>query len=452
MNNQKPRPAALNSLSRASIRDTLGVMKDVVLPTLGKGPLLRRRKVVRLAESAKLTEKAVARLQALRRKHGPGPLLMRIPFRPHAVILTADDAAAVLEASPEPFEAASEEKRAALDHFQPGAVLASRGHDREIRRTLNEQTLQTGCPLHTFAPHFATVADEEMGEVCRTALGSGTLDWDTFFTGWYRMVRRIVLGDGARDDSDLTDLLEDLRGRANYAFLRRKDRASRQKMLDRVSFYVDRAEPNSLAGRMAEFCTDPNQKPHHQLPHYLFAFDPGGMASFRTLALLSAHPAIEQQVRKELSQAEGDDVARLDLLRACFLDSLRLWPTTPAILRETTRAVPCGEGKLESGTQVLIFTPFLHRDAETLPQANAFDPGLWANGNSRPDLGLFPFSEGPVVCPAIEFVPWVASMALRSILNRVRPTLSDADRVQPGNLPGTLDNYTLSFSLTPAGH
>jgi hypothetical protein len=76
---------------------------------------------------------------------------------------------------------------------------------------------------------------------------------------------------------------------------------------------------------------------------------------------------------------------------------------------------------------------------------------LWANGNSRPDLGLFPFSEGPVVCPAIDFVPLVACLALRSILTRVRLTLVDADRVQPGHLPGTLDNYTLAFSVEPHG-
>jgi len=448
MNTHKPRPAALNTLSRASLLDTLAVMKDVVLPTLGKGPLVRRRKVVSIAESAKLSEKAVARLQALRHKYGPGPLLLKVPFRPQAVILSAPDAAAVLNGSPEPFAAATLEKNAALDHFQPDAVLASHGHDRAIRRTLNEQTLQTQCPVHTLAAHFATVADEEMAEVCRIALEKGKLDWDTFFTGWYRMVRRIVLGDGARDDSALTDLLEELRARANLAFLRPKDRDAREKMLDRLRHYIDKAEPDSLAGRMAKACTDPEQKPHHQLPHYLFAFDPGGMASYRTLALLCAHPPREEQVRDELSQATGEQALKLDYLRACFLESLRLWPTTPAILRETTEAIACGDDQLEAATQVLIFAPFLHRDAENLPQAHAFDPDLWVDGNSRPDLGLFPFSEGPVVCPAIHFVPMVATQALRSILTRLRLSLEDAGRVEPGKLPGTLDPYTLSFPAT----
>lgn len=450
MTTHNPRPV-LQPLSRASILDTFAVMKDVVLPTLGKGPLVRRRKVVGIAESAGLNEKAVARMQALRKKYGPGPLLLRIPFRHQAVILSADDAATVLEGSPEPFAAATAEKRAALGHFQPDAVLASHGHDRTIRRTLNEQTLQTGCPLHAHARGFAAIADEEMDEICRTALEKGTLDWDTFFSGWYRMVRRIVLGNSARDDSDLTDLLEELRARGNYAFLRPKDKAAREKLLDRLARYIDRAEQGSLAAMMSAACTDPAQKPHHQLPHYLFAFDPGGMATFRTLALLAAHPPVEKKVRKEMAQARDDVTPQLPFLRACFLEALRIWPTTPAILRETTEAVPCGDSQLEAETQLLIFTPFLHRDHETLPQAHSFDPGLWADADRRPDLGLFPFSDGPVVCPAIEFVPSVASLALRSILTRLVLELTEADRVPPGQLPGTLDVYTLDFAVKRAG-
>jgi len=393
-----------------------------------------------------LDAKAVKRMQALRDKYGPGPLRLRIPFRSQAVILSAEDARMVLEGSPEPFAAASLEKRSALNHFQPDSVLASHGHDRTIRRRLNEDTLDTGCPVHSMADHFAAVIDEEMDRICQAALASGTLDWDSFFIGWYRMVRRLVLGDAARDDSELTDLLEKLRYDANLAFLKRKDRKTREQFLTHLRRYVDAADPNSLAGRMAKACTDPNQQPHHQLPQYLFAFDPGAMATFRTLALLSAHPEVEKEVRHELAEAGNAPAPRLDLVRACYLDALRLWPTTPAILRETTRDVAWAKGQLEAATQILIYTPFHHRDDQTLPQAHRFDPSLWKNGNARADLGLYPFSDGPVVCPAVNFVPMVTSLALRSLLSRVRLNLNQPERVTPGNLPATLDNYTLSFT------
>nr|WP_111299431.1 cytochrome P450 [Paracoccus saliphilus] len=387
-------------------------------------------------------------MQSLREKYGSGPLLLRIPFRHQAVILSPDDARMILEGSPEPFTAATREKRSALGHFQPDGVLSSQGRGRAIRRALNEQTLETGCPVHTMSEHFATVADEEMAEISRTALASRTLDWGSFFIGWYRMVRRIVLGDAARDDSDLTDLQENLRYRSNYAFLRPKDRRAREEFLGRVRSYVDLADPRSLAGRMGQACTDPRQQPHHQLPQYLFAFDPAGMASFRTLAMLSAHPHIRDDVRQEIREAAAETAPQLELLRACFLDVLRLWPTTPVILRETTQTIAWRGGQLKKATQTLIITPFLHRDEMRLPQAHRFDPELWRRGNERPDLGLLPFSHGPVICPAFRFVPIIATLAMRSLLSRVRLVLNEDQRLTPDRLPGTLDNYTLSFSAT----
>lgn len=435
-----------HAVSRASIPDTIAVLKDVVMPTVAKGPLIRRRKVVGLAERCNLDDKAVTRLQGLRAKYGPGPLLLRIPFRHQAVILSANDARRILDNAPEPFAAATREKRAALGHFQPDGVLSSHGRDRAIRRRLNEQTLETGCPVHSMAGHFAQVVDEEMAQVTRTALDQGVLDWDSFFVGWYRMVRRIVLGDAARDDAALTDLLEDLRRRSNFAFLRPKDRTARAAFLDRLRAYLDRADPDSLAGRMAGACSDPDQQPHHQLPQYLFAFDPGGMASFRTLAMLSLHPQVEDQVRREIS--DTGPASELPLLRACLMDVLRLWPTTPAILRETTRSVSWHDGQLDKGTHILIFAPFFHRDDQTLPQAHRFDPALWQRGNDRPDLGLMPFSHGPIICPAVRFVPLIATFAIRSLLSRVRLGLNDGGRLKPERLPGTLDNYALSFAAT----
>ena len=441
--------ASPHSVSQASLLDTMAVLRDVVLPTMAKGPLIRRRKVVGLAERRGLDDKAVIRMQKLRDKYGPGPLLLRIPLRHQAVILSADDASRILDHAPEPFAAATMEKRAALGHFQPDGVLSSHGQERAIRRRLNEQTLETGCPVHGMADHFARIADEEMAEVAAIALKRNELDWDSFFIGWYRMVRRIVLGDAARDDHELTDLLEQLRRRANYAFLRPKDRKTRAAFLNRLRRYLDQADPLSLAGRMAEACTDPAQQPHHQLPQYLFAFDPGGMASFRTFAVLAAHPEIEAKVRHEIGAA--GDVPQLPLLRACFMDVLRLWPTTPAILRETTRTVRWHSGQLEKGTQILIFAPFLHRDDKTLAQAHRLDPSLWQQGNERPDLGLLPFSHGPVICPAVRFVPLIATLAMKSLLSRSRLTLSEDQRLSPERLPGTLDNYTLRFSASAAG-
>lgn len=436
-----------NGLSHASIPDTFRVLRDVILPTLAKGPLIRRRKVVGTAERNHVDDRAVLRLQKLRGKYGSGPLRLRVPFRRQVVLLSPDDVRMVLEHSPETFSAATLEKRSALDHFEPNVVLASEGHDRAQRRTLNEDTLETGCPMHSMAAHFDSVAREEMAIVSTVALQKGRLEWDDFFAGWYRIVRRIVLGDAARDDEELTDLLEALRRRANYAFMAPKAHTHRERFLDQLRDYLATAEAGSLAGQMESACTDPVQMPEHQLPQYLFAFDPAGMAIFRTLALLSVHPDAETRARAEIAAAGEAKAAPLPFLQACFLESLRLWPTTPVILRETKTGVHWAGGTIDPSTHIIIFAPFFHRDNETLPQAHVFDPSLWDNGPVRADLGLVPFSAGPVVCPARHLVPMVASFALRHLLDGMVMSLNDPERINPARLPGTLDNYTLDFAV-----
>src|SRR4051812_7806275 len=114
-------PAArqTSGLPKATVGDTLGMVADVIIPTVAKGALIRRPTVVALAERLDLDRRAVRRMQRLRERYGDGPLLLRIPGRSQAVILAPEDVRHVLDGSPKPFAAASDEKRSALAHFQP---------------------------------------------------------------------------------------------------------------------------------------------------------------------------------------------------------------------------------------------------------------------------------------------------------------------------------------------
>lgn len=435
-------------VSKANVADTLLALKDVILPTLAKGPLIRRRKFVTFAERHGVDDKAVRRMQSLRHKYGAGPLVLAIPLRSQALLLAADDVRMVLELSPVPFAAATREKQSALGHFEPENVLASRGPERQQRRKLNEATLETGCQMHSMAAHFAMVVDQEIGRICETAAADRKLDWDRFFPGWMRMVRRIVLGDAAADDTELTDLLEQLRYRANYAFLRAKALRQRRELLDRLHAYVEAAALQSLVGQMAAHCTDRAQMPHHQLPQYLFAFDPGAMATFRTLGMLSVDASARERVRSEIDAVAPGPTPNLPFLRACYLETLRLWPTTPAILRETEETIAWSEGQLETGTHITVFTPFLHRDDETVPDAHTFQPARWIGTVAHPETGLVPFSFGPVQCPAAHFVPMIATLAMRRVLNKLDLQMVDPQRLSLERLPGTLDNFTLRFAVS----
>jgi hypothetical protein len=80
-------------------------------------------------------------MQLVRDRYGPGPVLLAIPGRNVALVLSGDHVTRVLEGSPEPFAVASREKRAALSHFQPQGVLVSHGAERIDRRRFNEAVL-----------------------------------------------------------------------------------------------------------------------------------------------------------------------------------------------------------------------------------------------------------------------------------------------------------------------
>jgi hypothetical protein len=435
---------AEHDLPVARLTDSFRTLAKIMAPTLAKGVLIRRPRVVGMAETLGMDDRAVKQMQRLRDRYGAGPLMIRMPGPPKAVLLSPDDARYVLENSPEPFATASYEKREALAHFEPKNALISHGTPRAKRRAFNEKVLQIDQRVHDFARHFRKVIEAEMAPLVQRSDGS-QLDWGRFNEAWHRMVRRLILGDGAREDNDLTDMLAQLRARGNWSFLRSKDEELRDRFHQRLQGHLDRAEPGSLAERVAQIPKDAETAPSHQVAQWFFAFDPGGMATFRTLALLSVHPEVLECVAGEISDDGMMDKLRL---RGCFLEALRLWPTTPAILRETTRTVQFPNGTMPKGTGILIYAPFFHRDETRLPFAHIFRPDVWDDPDEAAKFPLVPFSQGPGKCPAHNLVPMVASSALSVLLREHRLKLADESRMRPTDrLPGTLDNYTLKFSV-----
>jgi cytochrome P450 len=424
-------------VARASGWDTLRISVGVLAPIVARGVIVRRPRVVAVLEKIDADRRAGRLLGRIADRYGPGPLLLRIPGRSVAVVLDPEDVHRVLAETPEPFTPDNREKHAALAHFQPAGVLISRGRARTERRRFNEAVLETGRPVHRLAGPVTAVIADEVDRV------DGDLSWDAFNAMWWRIVRRTVLGDDARDDHELTDLLRSLRADANWAYLKPRRRQVRERFQSRLRRYLDRARPGSLAELVAETPATDETEPDQQVPHWLFAFDAAGIASFRTLALLAAHPAQLQWARTDPSRPD------LPRLRACVLESVRLWPTTPAILRDATRETTWRGRVLPAGTALLIVTPFFHRDERTLPYANTFTPDIWLDGRAEHAYSLVPFSSGPGACPGRDLVLFTTSTLLAALLDRfdVRPT--QPNRLDPSRpMPGTLNPFTLGFRLT----
>lgn len=208
------------------------------------------------------------------------------------------------------------------------------------------------------------------------------------------------------------------------------------------------AEPGSLAGAIARIEATSQTAPEHQITQWLFAFDPAGIATFRSLALLASHPAAAARAREEISTHTSANRQYLPFLRATVLESIRLWPTSPLILRESSAVTTWQNGTVPPNTTFVIFTPFFHRDDERLPYADRFAPDLWMDGQTAQSSPLIPFSEGPAICPGRYLVLLLSTAMLSALLHYSDVQLNTRGRLSSGDrLPGTLNHFRLRFEL-----
>lgn len=435
----------------ASVPDTLKLMAEVVIPTVAKGPIIRRPKIVGMAERLGFDTRAVRRMQTLRDTYGSGPLKLPLPFYSRAVVLDPGHVRDILNRTPEPFATETDEKRGALSHFEPGVSLISHGPERAARRAFNERALESDRPVHQFAATFLRIVHAEAALLLHEVEhANGELGWDAFIEAWFRIVRRVIFGDAARDDHELTDLVAQLRADANWAFFKPKRTEHRKRFFKVLQDRVASAEPGSLASMVTHLPVTEETAPLHQVPQWLFAFDPAGMTTFRALALLATHPEQADRARREL---EDDETGRqhLPFLRACILESLRLWPTTPLVLRQSTTETAWEAGTLPAKTGLLIFAPYFHRDGQRLPFADRFAPEVWEDEATVNEWPLIPFSAGPGICPGRQVVLLLTSVMLAVLSGGREVRLTSRQSLGPEKrLPGTLNNYGLRFKIRPS--
>ena len=434
---------------RVTLPDTLRTAANVLLPTVAQGVIARRPTVVSAFDRLDADRRAVRHMQQLADRYGPGPVQLKVPGRSFALVLDPEHVHRILEGSPEPFATANLEKRAALNHFQPGGVLISHGRERAERRRFNEAVLDTGQPVHRMADRIVATVRDEADQLAAQAQGSGLLAWDDFIVAWWRVVRRVVLGDAARDDHETTDLLSRLRKEANWSYLLPRRHSVYDRFTQRLRGHLERAEPGSLAALIAETPQDADTAPVDQVPQWLFAFDPAGMVAIRALALLARHPEPARQVREELDGVDLSSPQELRRMRAAMLESVRLWPTTPAVLRDSTTETTWPTGTLPAGTGFLIYAPYFHRDDRTLDYADRFAPEVWLDERGHGDWPLIPFSEGPGVCPGQNLVLLTTSTFLACLLRSHEFRLLGPDRLDPARpLPATLSPFDVRFAVS----
>lgn len=415
----------------ASIVEGVRFTAQVAVPNVIQGLFRRRRTPVAVATRTGADSLAYGLIASLKRSYGYGALWIRVA-KDEALLLLGEEAIRkVLERSPDPFAADPEPKKSGMAHFQPDALTISRNPEWEDRRRFTEAALDTGKPQHRFADTFTAVCAEEAAAL------ETPLHWDAFNACVRRVARRVLLGDQAADDDELSELLGRLMDKSNPPGS--GDDELLVRFDEKLAAYVDAASGACVAATFADAPTTALTHPAGQVTHWLFALgDTLAINAFRALALLAAFDDVRSRAR--------DDGALRD---ATLQEAMRLWPTTPMLSRVLTSDIDWSGTKVPKGTQLLIVNTFNHRDRESLPYADAFAPEEWLPGGDAGGRWIFNhFSNGPQGCPGAGLALLVGSALLGALLERGTPTAL-GPKLDPGKpMPHALDFFALRFEMS----
>ncbi len=163
-----------------------------------------------------------------------------------------------------------------------------------------------------------------------------------------------------------------------------------------------------------------------------------------TLYLLSCHPKIESKIvdeiyaiNKKKEHDEGnrkiitvDDLSRLKYTEKVLMESMRLYPPSWAIGRQTIQDYPLNEKySIPSGSVVIMSQYLMHHDARYFSDPEKFIPERWSLEfkTSMPRFCYFPFGGGPRSCIG-EPLAWIEGIiVLANIVNNFKITLEEKD-------------------------
>src|SRR3954466_15065503 len=433
-------------LPAASIPQSVRILLVGVLPSVARGLFSPRRRAMKWLTALNTDRRAVEALGRIREKH-PGQGLRLLGGR--IVVIWGEDALReVLDGSAVLYASDAGAKAKGMSHFQPEALTLSRGEEWRDRRAFNESVLATSERLHPSAERFLAVVEDE---VVRLRVGGRTLDWERFERMFDHVTLRVIFGDRARGDQQLTDLLEQLMAEANR-IVGLSENDEFYEFYGQLERHLADAEPGSLAAHIADAPQTDRTRVAHQVPHWMFAMrDTLGANVYRALAAIVADPAVERRVREEIAAADLSDpqaIGAMEYLEGCLQEAMRLWPTTPLIARETTRETQLAGETLDEGPQVMIVNAFNHRDPDSVEGADRFDPMRWAEGGR--DYRFNHLSNGAQDCPGGPLVSLLGKAVLARMLQENRLELEEPELSLRDSVPRMLDFFAIRFRAEPA--
>ncbi len=440
-------------LAHASLSESVRFTLTNLLPSLLKGlaiPLPFWTEVATRFD----TGRGVATVDRLTERYAGRPVMLRSIGGQTLLVLAADDVRRVLESPVDIYGMNAAEKRRLFSPFAPDALNGSPPELHAERRPFNEAVLDYGHEPHRLAERFLRVVQEEVAAMLADA---ADLDYERSLMAFRRIARRCVFGDAAADDTELSEEHSRLRADGDWLGLkvwdRRRDARLKASMDGRIQRYVAAAEPGTLVSLFTSAPKEAETRPNGQVPFWLMALDAVRTSVFNALALLTTDPAAHERALAEVRMADaahgpGTVAALADLafVRACMLDSVRLWPAAAMLVRVTAAETEWYGETLPIGSRVLIPAAANHR-ARRLPHANRFAPGLWLDGSADADWQMNVFSRGGAQCAGRNLALVLGTASLAELLRQREFELLSPKLAPDRPLPYGINPLKVQFAV-----
>ncbi|UFS97201.1 cytochrome P450 [Nocardia huaxiensis] len=163
-----------------------------------------------------------------------------------------------------------------------------------------------------------------------------------------------------------------------------------------------------------------------ELVTFLFAgHDTTATALAYALWVLGRDTVIQDRVAEEAAALGDrplrvDDVPELAYTVRVVHETLRVCPPAPALARQAMRDVVVDGFRIPAGTNMVIGTYAMHHDPALWDNPARFDPDRFAPDRPHDRWQFLPFGGGPRTCIGDHFAMLEATLALASIVRRVR--------------------------------
>ncbi|CAH1395671.1 unnamed protein product [Nezara viridula] len=163
---------------------------------------------------------------------------------------------------------------------------------------------------------------------------------------------------------------------------------------------------------------------------FLAGYETTSNTLYFTFYFLAKHPEIQERARKEVQEIKEkygqftfESLKELKYLNYCILESMRLYPAVPGVIRECMKDCTLPDGTvIEKGVTVIVPIKSIHLDPKNFPEPMKYKPERF---EIKPASGTYlPFGDGPRKCIGERFAEVVMLCNMARTLEKYKLELS----------------------------